>query len=50
MGDDVLVRGDDRLSGTERRRDKRVSRFVAAHELDDDIRVGVGDQVSRGVG
>ena len=48
--DDVLVRRDDRLAGTERGRDQRVRRFVAAHQLDDDVGVVGGDQVRRGVG
>ena len=50
MGDDVLVRGDDRLAGAERRRDQGVGRLVAAHQLDDDVDLGVGDEVGRRVG
>ena len=48
--DDVLVRRDDRLAGTERGRDQGVRRFVAAHQLDDDVGVVRSDQVCRGVG
>ena len=46
----VLVRGDDRLAGAERGRDQRAGRFVAAHQLHDDVGVVRGDQVCRGVG
>ena len=47
MGDDVLVRGHDRLPRAERRRDQGVRRFVAAHQLDDDVGVGIGDEMGR---
>ena len=50
MGDDVLVRGDDGLAHPQRRGDERVRRFVAAHELDDDVDRVVGDEVRRRVG
>jgi hypothetical protein len=50
VGDDVLVRGDDRLPRTERCRDERVSRLGAAHQLDDDVRVGIGNEMRRRVG
>ena len=50
VGDDVLVGGDDRLAGAERRRDQRAGRLVAAHHLDDDVVSRVGDEVGRGVG
>jgi hypothetical protein len=50
LRDDRLVRGDDRLAGTERGGDERPSGFEAAHELDDDIRVGVSDEVGGRVG
>ena len=50
MGDDVLVRGHDRLAGPERGRDERPGRLVAAHDLDDDVGVRVGHEVGRGVG
>ena len=38
VGDDVLVRGDHRLAGPERRGDEGVGRLVAAHQLHDDRR------------
>ncbi len=50
MGKDVLVRGHDRLAGTERRRDERPSRLVAAHDLDHDVHLGIRDEVGRAVG
>ena len=37
VGDDVLVRRDDRLAGPERGGDERARRLVAAHDLDDDV-------------
>jgi hypothetical protein len=49
-GDDVLVRGDDRFAGTERRRDERMGGLVAAHELDDHVRVRRPDKMGRCVG
>jgi hypothetical protein len=48
--DDVLVGGDDRLAGAERGRDQRVGGLVAAHQLADDVDVGVGHQVGGRVG
>ena len=50
VGDDVLVRGDDRLAGREGGRDERVRGLVAAHQLDDDVDVGRGHEVGRRVG
>ena len=50
MGDDVLVGRDDRLAGAERGGDQRPRRLVAAHDLDDDVGVGVGHEVGRGIG
>ena len=55
VGDDVLVRGDDRLAGAERGGDQRPGGLVAAHELDDDVDLGMatrwaGASVSRSAG
>ena len=50
VGDDVLVGGHDRLAGAERGRDQRAGRLVAAHQLDDDVGLGVGHEVGRGIG
>ena len=50
VGDDVLVRGDDRLARPERGGDQRPSRLVATHDLDDDVGLGVGHEVGRCVG
>ena len=50
MSDDRFVRGDDRLPGAERRDDQRPGRLHPAHQLDDDIGLGIGDDVGGGVG
>ncbi|MEJ7695916.1 MAG: hypothetical protein WKF78_04645 [Candidatus Limnocylindrales bacterium] len=50
MGEDVLVRGDDRLAGPQRRRDQGPGRLVAAHDFDDHIHVRVGNEMGRRVG
>ncbi len=49
VGDDVLVGGDDALAHRQGRGDQRVGRLVAAHQLDDDVDLGVGHQVGRRV-
>jgi len=46
MRDDVLVGGDDRLAHREGGGDERVGRFVAAHQLDDDVDLVIGDEMS----
>ena len=46
MRDDLLVRGDDRFPGDERRTNPFGGRLDAANRLDDDVRVAgedVGD-------
>ena len=50
VGDHVLVRRDDRLAGAQGRRYERPRRLVAADELDDDVGVGIRDEVGRSVG
>jgi len=50
VGEHVLVRGDDGLARRERRRDQRVRRLVAAHQLDDHVGVVRGHEVGRCVG
>ena len=45
VGDDVLVRRHDPLPGAQRGGDQRPGRLVAAHELHDDVHLGVGDEV-----
>ena len=47
--DDVLVRGDDRLAGTECGRDERPGRLVATHQFDDDVDLGRGHEMRRRV-
>jgi hypothetical protein len=50
MGDDRLVRRHDRLACPERRVDQRARRLDAAHELDDDVDLRVGDEVRGRIG
>ncbi len=50
VGDHVLVGGDHALARREGRRHERVGRFVAAHQLHDDIHVRVRDQAGWCVG
>jgi len=50
MGDDRFVCRDDGLARTECRADERPGRLDTAHQLDDDVRLGIGDEVRRSVG
>jgi hypothetical protein len=50
MCEHVLVRGDDRLAGAERRRDQRPCRLVTADQFHDDVGVRGGHEVSRRIG
>ena len=45
VGEQLLVRRDDRLAGGEGGRDQLAGRLDAADDLDDEVDVGVGDDV-----
>ena len=45
VGEQLLVGGDDRLAAGQRRRDQLAGRLDAADDLDDEVDVGVGDDV-----
>ena len=47
--DHVLVGGDNALARPQRRRDQRPGRLVAAHQLHDDVHLGVRHEVRRRV-
>ena len=49
VGEHVLVRRHDRQPGAERRRDQRPGGLLAAHQLDDDVRLARREEVGRRV-
>ena len=50
VGEQLLVRRDDRLAGPQRLGDQLAGRFDAADDLDDEVDVGVGDDAVGVVG